>query len=113
MDNLLVIISLVVGAITTITGTITSIISKFKIKNLKDSATLHDRMLYDIMEAETMFDAFKVVGINVSGMKKRHVLDDLRNYALTNGKEFDEQLYSQEIERMIEFSDKVNGKVGK
>ena len=109
MDNLVTIIVSVVGAITTIVGFLTSFLSKRTIKTLKNNATLRERLLLAMVEAEQEYDAYKTkLGIDVGTKKKNYVLNDLRTYALQNNISFDEEAYTKEIERMIDFSNNVN-----
>lgn len=108
MENILTIVSFVIAGITTVIGTFTSILTRVKVGKLKNGASLRDRMLIDIMEAEKIYTSFKSTGIDASGFKKSYVLNDLQAYALSQGIPFDSTIWAQEIERMIEFSLKVN-----
>ena len=110
MNNeiIIAVCSAVVGVATTISGLVSSIYTKNKIKKLKDNASMHDRMLIDIMEAEATFSSFKSKGIDAGGLKKNYVMNDLQSFAISKGLTFDSAVWGAEVERMIEFSNSVN-----
>lgn len=110
VNVILNIIGWVFAGLSTIIGGVTSILTKQKVNKSNDKMTLTERMYERMAEAEDYFAIQRNQGIDVSQMKKKYVMDDLRIYALTNKQEFDEQLWSAEIERAIEFSKKVNAK---
>lgn len=110
MNNELIfaVCSAVVGVATTISGLVSSFYTRNKIKKLKDNASMHDRMLIDIMEAEATFSSFKSNGIDAGGLKKNYVMNDLQSFAISKGLTFDSVVWGTEVERMIEFSNSVN-----
>lgn len=108
MDTIITIIVSVVGGLSAIIGTITSLLTKGKLSRIKNTASLRDRMLIDIMEAERIYGSFKIAGVDTAGFKKSYVMNDLQSYALSNGIQFDSTIWGDELERMIQFSYKVN-----
>lgn len=109
IDQIVTIVSWIVAVVSFVSGTIITVVTKIRTKNLKACASLRDRMLYDMIEAESMFASLKKEN-KVSELKKAYVLQDLECYSLQNGVKFDRELWSAEIEHMIEFSDSVNAK---
>ena len=109
-EYLYTIITGVVGAFTTIAGIFTTLKTKKSVTSLKSEASMFDRMLTDIMQAEETYTSFKNKGIDASSFKKQYVMNDLQIYALNNNLEFDSEAWSEQIESMIQFSEKVNAK---
>ena len=60
--------------------------------------------------AEEVYKIIADKGIDTSFLKKQYVMNDLQIYAYSKGIKLDLELWSEEIERMIQFSEKINAK---
>lgn len=93
-----------------IASVIVAIVQSIKKGNVKKQDSIYEKMLDSMEKAEEVYKIIADKGIDTSFLKKQYVMNDLQIYANSKGIKFDLELWSEEIERMIQFSEKINAK---
>ena len=93
-----------------IASVIVAIVQSIKKGNVKKQDSIYEKMLDSMEKAEEVYKIIADKGIDTSFLKKQYVMNDLQIYANSKGIKFDLELWSEEIERMIKFSEKINAK---
>ena len=93
-----------------IASVIVAIVQSIKKGNVKKQDSIYEHMLDSMEQAEEVYKKKKKKGIDTSFLKKQYVMNELQIYANSKGIKFDLELWSEEIERMIQFSEKINAK---
>ena len=93
-----------------IASVIVAIVQSIKKGNVKKQDSIYEKMLDSMEQAEEVYKVIAEKGIDTSFLKKQYVMNDLQIYANSKGIKFDIELWSEEIERMIQFSEKINAK---
>ena len=93
-----------------IASIIVAIVQTIKKGNVKKQDSIYEKMLDSMEQAEEVYKVIAEKGIDTSFLKKQFVMNDLQIYANSKGIKFDIELWSEEIERMIQFSEKINAK---
>ena len=93
-----------------IASVIVAIVQSIKKGNVKKQDSIYEHMLDSMEQAEEVYKMIAEKGIDTSFLKKQYVMNDLQIYANSKGIKFDLELWSEEIERMIQFSEKINAK---
>ena len=93
-----------------IASVIVAIVQSIKKGNVKKQDSIYEKMLDSMEKAEEVYKIIADKGIDTSFLKKQYVMNDLQIYANSKGIKFDIELWSEEIERMIQFSEKINAK---
>ena len=93
-----------------IASVIVAIVKTIKKGNVKKQDSIYEKMLDSMEQAEEVYKVIAEKGIDTSFLKKQYVMNDLQIYANSKGIKFDIELWSEEIERMIQFSEKINAK---
>ena len=93
-----------------IASIIVAIVQTIKKGNVKKQDSIYEHMLDSMEQAEEVYKIIADKGIDTSFLKKQYVMNDLQIYANSKGIKFDLELWSEEIERMIQFSEKINAK---
>lgn len=93
-----------------IASVIVAIVQSIKKGNVKKQDSIYEKMLDSMEKAEEVYKIIADKGIDTSFLKKQYVMNDLQIYANSKGIKFDLELWSEEIERMIQFSEKINTK---
>ena len=93
-----------------IASIIVAIVQTIKKGNVKKQASIYEHMLDSMEQAEEVYKLISEKGIDTSFLKKQYVMNELQIYANSKGIKFDLELWSEEIERMIQFSEKINAK---
>lgn len=93
-----------------IASVIVAIVQSIKKGNVKKQDSIYEKMLDSMEKAEEVYKIIADKGIDASFLKKQYVMNDLQIYANSKGIKFDLELWSEEIERMIQFSEKINAK---
>ena len=93
-----------------IASVIVAIVQSIKKGNVKKQDSIYEKMLDSMEKAEEVYKVIAEKGIDTSFLKKQYVMNDLQIYANSKGIKFDIELWSEEIERMIQFSEKINAK---
>ena len=93
-----------------IASVIVAIVQSIKKGNVKKQDSIYEKMLDSMEQAEEVYKIIADKGIDTSFLKKQYVMNDLQIYANSKGIKFDIELWSEEIERMIQFSEKINAK---
>ena len=93
-----------------IASVIVAIVQSIKKGNVKKQDSIYEKMLDSMEQAEEVYKVIAEKGIDTSFLKKQFVMNDLQIYANSKGIKFDIELWSEEIERMIQFSEKINAK---
>ena len=93
-----------------IASIIVAIVQTIKKGNVKKQDSIYEKMLDSMEQAEEVYKVIAEKGIDTSFLKKQYVMNDLQIYANSKGIKFDLELWSEEIERMIQFSEKINAK---
>lgn len=93
-----------------IASIIVAIVQTIKKGNVKKQDSIYEHMLDSMEQAEEVYKLISEKGIDTSFLKKQYVMNELQIYANSKGIKFDLELWSEEIERMIQFSDKINAK---
>ena len=93
-----------------IASVIVAIVQSIKKGNVKKQDSIYEKMLDSMEQAEEVYKVIAEKGIDTSFLKKQYVMNDLQIYANSKGIKFDIELWSEEIERMIQLSEKINAK---
>ena len=93
-----------------IASVIVAIVQSIKKGNVKKQDSIYEHMLDSMEQAEEVYKLISEKGIDTSFLKKQYVMNELQIYANSKGIKFDLELWSEEIERMIQFSEKINAK---
>ena len=93
-----------------IASVIVAVVQSIKKGNVKKQDSIYEHMLDSMEQAEEVYKMIAEKGIDTSFLKKQYVMNDLQIYANSKGIKFDLELWSEEIERMIQFSEKINAK---
>ena len=93
-----------------IASIIVAVVQSIKKGNVKKQDSIYEHMLDSMEQAEEVYKVIAEKGIDTSFLKKQFVMNDLQIYANSKGIKFDIELWSEEIERMIKFSEKINAK---
>ena len=93
-----------------IASIIVAVVQSIKKGNVKKQDSIYEKMLDSMEKAEEVYKIIADKGIDTSFLKKQYVMNDLQIYANSKGIKFDLELWSEEIERMIQFSEKINAK---
>ena len=93
-----------------IASVIVAIVQSIKKGNVKKQDSIYEKMLDSMEKAEEVYKIIADKGIDTSFLKKQYVMNDLQIYANSKGIKLDLELWSEEIERMIQFSEKINAK---
>ena len=93
-----------------IASIIVAIVQTIKKGNVKKQDSIYEKMLDSMEQAEEVYKVIAEKGIDTSFLKKQYVMNDLQIFANSKGIKFDIELWSEEIERMIQFSEKINAK---
>ena len=93
-----------------IASVIVAIVQSIKKGNVKKQDSIYEKMLDSMEKAEEVYKIIADKGIDTSFLKKQYVMNDLQIYANSKDIKFDLELWSEEIERMIQFSEKINAK---
>lgn len=93
-----------------IASVIVAIVQSIKKGNVKKQDSIYEKMLDSMEKAEEVYKIIADKGIDTSFLKKQYVMNDLQIFANSKGIKFDLELWSEEIERMIQFSEKINAK---
>ena len=93
-----------------IASIIVAIVQTIKKGNVKKQDSIYEHMLDSMEQAEEVYKLISEKGIDTSFLKKQYVLNELQIYANSKNIKFDLELWSEEIERMIQFSEKINAK---
>lgn len=93
-----------------IASVIVAIVQSIKKGNVKKQDSIYEHMLDSMEQAEEVYKMIAEKGIDTSFLKKQYVMNDLQIFANSKGIKFDLELWSEEIERMIQFSEKINAK---
>ena len=93
-----------------IASIIVAVVQSIKKGNVKKQDSIYEKMLDSMEQAEEVYKVIAEKGIDTSFLKKQYVMNDLQIYANSKGIKFDIELWSEEIERMIKFSEKINAK---
>lgn len=93
-----------------IASIIVAIVQTIKKGNVKKQDSIYEHMLDSMEQAEEVYKFISEKGIDTSFLKKQYVMNELQIYANSKGIKFDLELWSEEIERMIQFSEKINAK---
>ena len=93
-----------------IASIIVAVVQSIKKGNVKKQDSIYEKMLDSMEQAEEVYKVIAEKGIDTSFLKKQYVMNDLQIYANSKGIKFDIELWSEEIERMIQFSEKINAK---
>ena len=93
-----------------IASVIVAIVQSIKKGNVKKQDSIYEHMLDSMEQAEEVYKMIAEKGIDTSFLKKQYVMNDLQIYANSKGIKFNLELWSEEIERMIQFSEKINAK---
>lgn len=93
-----------------IASVIVAIVQSIKKGNVKKQDSIYEHMLDSMEQAEEVYKFISEKGIDTSFLKKQYVMNELQIYANSKGIKFDLELWSEEIERMIQFSEKINAK---
>ena len=93
-----------------IASIIVAIVQTIKKGNVKKQDSIYEHMLDSMEQAEEVYKLISEKGIATSFLKKQYVMNELQIYANSKGIKFDLELWSEEIERMIQFSEKINAK---
>ena len=93
-----------------IASIIVAIVQTVKKGNVKKQDSIYEKMLDSMEQAEEVYKVIAEKGIDTSFLKKQYVMNDLQIFANSKGIKFDIELWSEEIERMIQFSEKINAK---
>ena len=93
-----------------IASVIVAIVQSIKKGNVKKQDSIYEKMLDSMQKAEEVYKIIADKRIDTSFLKKQYVMNDLQIYANSKGIKFDLELWSEEIERMIQFSEKINAK---
>ena len=91
-----------------IASVIVAIVQSIKKGNVKKQDSIYEKMLDSMEKAEEVYKIIADKGIDTSFLKKQYVMNDLQIYANAKGIKFNLELWSGEIERMIQFSEKIN-----
>lgn len=93
-----------------IASVIVAIVQSIKKGNVKKQDSIYEHMLDSMEQAEEVYKFISEKGIDTSFLKKQYVMNELQIYANSKGIKFELELWSEEIERMIQFSEKINAK---
>lgn len=93
-----------------IASVIVAIVQSIKKGNVKKQDSIYEHMLDSMEQAEEVYKMIAEKGIDTSFLKKQYVMNELQIFANSKGIKFDLELWSEEIERMIQFSEKINAK---
>ena len=93
-----------------IASIIVAVVQSIKKGNVKKQDSIYEHMLDSMEQAEEVYKLISEKGIDTSFLKKQYVMNELQIYANSKGIKFDLELWSEEIERMIQFSEKINAK---
>ena len=93
-----------------IASIIVAVVQSIKKGNVKKQDSIYEHMLDSMEQAEEVYKLISEKGIDTSFLKKQYVMNELQIYANSKGIKFDIELWSEEIERMIKFSEKINAK---
>ena len=93
-----------------IASIIVAIVQSIKKGNVKKQDSIYEHMLDSMEQAEEVYKLISEKGIDTSFLKKQYVMNELQIYANSKGIKFDLELWSEEIERMIQFSEKINAR---
>ena len=93
-----------------IASIIVAIVQTIKKGNVKKQDSIYEHMLDSMEQAEEVYKLISEKGIDTSFLKQQYVMNELQIYANSKGIKFDLELWSEEIERMIQFSEKINAK---
>ena len=111
MEELIKIIATTgVSTLGLIASIIVAIVQTIKKGNVKKQDSIYEHMLDSMEQAEEVYKLISEKGIDTSFLKKQYVLNELQIYANSKAIKFDLELWSEEIERMIQFSEKINAK---